>query len=264
MKTAARENRVMRDTNESFEQTGIRHGFFTRLGGVSKGLYASLNCGLGSNDAREDVVENRRRVAEELGTEPQRLLTLYQTHSADTKTVHGPWPDTPPKADAMVTNTPGVALGVLAADCAPVLFADAENGVIGAAHAGWKGAFSGILESALGAMEALGARRSAIHAVIGPTISQKAYEVGPEFMLRFYEADGNNARFFGPSKNPGHAHFDLPAYISDRLILAGVQHIADCAMCTYEHPERYFSYRRSVHREEPDYGRQISAIMIEA
>lgn len=263
MTVAARENLFMRDTNENFELTDIRHGFFTRLGGVSEGLYASLNCGLGSNDKRENVLENRRRVAEEMGTEPQRLLTLYQTHSADTKTVTGPWHEKPPEADAMATRTPGLALGILAADCAPVLFADAENNVIGAAHAGWKGAFGGILESALAAMEALGAHRSAIHAIIGPTISQKAYEVGPEFVLRFYEADGNNARFFGPSRNPGHAHFDLPAYVRERLLLAGVHRIADCAACTYEHPERYFSYRRSVHLKEPDYGRQISAIMIE-
>jgi YfiH family protein len=247
---------------EGFAANRVKHGFFTRAGGVSTGIYAGLNVGLGSADDREGVLTNRARVAEWLGLPVAHLATLHQVHSPDAVTLTRPLGAERPRADALVTDRPGLALGILTADCGPVLFADAEKGVIGAAHAGWKGALGGVLESTVAAMEALGASRDRIVAVLGPSISQKNYEVGPEFVSRFQEADGDNTRYFIPSARPGHALFNLNAYTVDRLRAAGVE--AACLdRCTYGEEENFFSYRRSVHRGEPDYGRQISAIMLE-
>jgi len=243
-------------------QTGIAHGFFERNGGVSSGIYATLNTGLGSNDRREDVLENRRRVADAMAVPPEHLLTLYQVHSADVVHVRSPADAKAVKADAMVTTTPGLALGVLSADCAPVLFADGQAGVIGAAHAGWGGAFRGVLEATADAMVALGARREAIKAVVGPCIAQASYEVGPEFLERFVDADGANARHFVPSTRQDHHMFDLPGYALERLRCAGLSAPVWLGLDTCADPARFFSYRRSVHRAEGDYGRQISAIAL--
>jgi YfiH family protein len=241
---------------------GIRHGFFTRQGGVSSGLYASLNGGLGSQDDAASIAENRRRMAGVLTIGPERLLSLYQVHSPDVVIAEGPWQGERPKADAMVTRVPGLGLGVSTADCGPILFADGEAGVVGAAHAGWKGAFGGIIEATLAAMEGLGARRRAITAVLGPTIGPNAYEVGPEFVARFVAADAGFARFFRPSPRDGHAMFDLPAFIAACFAEAGVGRFIDLGLCTYSDPARFFSYRMTTHRAEPDYGRLISAIAL--
>ena len=241
---------------------GIRHAFFTRQGGVSGGLYASLNGGLGSHDDAAHVAENRRRMAGVLTIRPEHLLSLYQVHSPDVVVAEGPWQGERPKADAMVTRTPGLGLGISTADCGPILFADAGAGVIGAAHAGWKGAFGGIIEATLAAMEGLGARRRAITAVLGPTIGPGAYEVGPEFVARFVAADAGLSRFFRPSARDGHAMFDLPAFIAGRFAEAGVGRFVDLGLCTYSDPARFFSYRMTTHRAEPDYGRLISAIAL--
>ncbi len=243
--------------------THIRHGFFTREGGMSKGIYASLNCGYGSNDDKTAVRENRARVAEKLSVEPEKLLTVYQVHSADVIEVTEPWtPETAPQADAMVTATPGIALGVLAADCAPVLFADKNAHVVGAAHAGWKGAFTGVLEATIEAMVRLGAERNAICAAIGPCISKDAYEVGPEFRERFLDASSDNEKWFVPSGKPDHFFFDLPGYAEARLEAADIGTVSVLGQCTYQDSKRFFSYRRATHRQEPDYGRQISAVML--
>ncbi|WP_112662688.1 peptidoglycan editing factor PgeF [Microvirga flavescens] len=239
----------------------IKHAFFTRQGGVSQGIYASLNGGLGSSDDPANIAENRRRMAADLDV-GSALLSLYQVHSADVVTVEGPWTGERPKADAMVTNVPGLALGISTADCGPVLFCDPETGVIGAAHAGWKGALTGVLEATIGAMENLGADRESIVAVLGPTISQAAYEVGADFVERFAEHDADNRRFFVPSIREGHAQFDLPAYIGARLEAAGIGEFADLGLCTYSDEGRFYSYRRTTHRKEPDYGRLISAITL--
>jgi hypothetical protein len=242
---------------------GLPHGFFTREGGHSTGPYASLNCGYGSGDDKSVVARNRAMVASRLGVEPDRLLTVWQCHSADAVTVEEPWRfDAAPKADALVTALPGYGLAVLTADCTPVLFADRDAGVIGAAHAGWKGALTGILEATLAAMERLGARRDAIHAVIGPTISRAIYETGPEFIDRFLEEDRANRRFFAPSERPHHNYFDLPGYTAHRLGAAGCAEITDLGLCTYAEEDRFFSFRRATHRRESDYGRQISAIAL--
>lgn len=244
--------------------SGLRHAFFTREGGVSGGIYASLNGGVGSDDDPAHVTENRRRMAEHLGVQPAQFLTVFQIHSPAVAVAAAPW-DTAsrPRADAMVTTIPGLALGVTAADCGPILFADPAARVIGAAHAGWKGAFSGVLENTIAAMETLGASRSGIIAAIGPLIRQPSYEVGAEFVARFMEADKDNARFFAPSSHPDHAMFDLAGYIRQRLERAGIRTIDDTGVDTYA-DERLFSYRRSVHRKEPDYGRNIHAIVLEA
>ena len=242
---------------------GIRHGFFTRQGGVSDGIYASLNCGVGSADERAHVAENRARVTAELGVAADRLATPYQVHSPDVVVVDEVWPTGEgPKADAVVTRRPGIAIGVGTADCGPVLFADAEAGVIGAAHAGWKGAFTGVLEATIAAMEGLGAQRGRIVAVLGPTISKSAYEVGPEFIARFLAASGENAAFFAPSERADHHQFDLPAFIGSRLRATGLGHVGDLALCTYADPDRFFSYRRTTHAGEPDYGRLLHAISL--
>jgi YfiH family protein len=236
------------------ECAGIAHGFFTREGGVSGGIYASLNLGAGSQDDPQKVAENRIRVEAEIGG---RLVTQYQVHSAKVVTVTSG--DEREEADAMVTATPGLALGILTADCGPVLFADAQAGVIGAAHAGWKGAHGGVLENTVSAMEALGATRNHITAAIGPCIAQASYEVGPEFREKFTQAD---AAFFQSSPRAGHYLFDLAGYIRMKLHDCGL-HKMDClAMDTYEDEARFFSFRRTTHRGEPDYGRQVSVIVL--
>jgi polyphenol oxidase len=242
---------------------GVRHGFFGRAGGVSSGLYASLNCGLGSADVRKLVLENRSQVAAQLGTTGDRLLTCYQVHSAEAVIVDRPWaPDAQPKADALVTRTRGLALGALAADCAPVLFADTKAGVIAAAHAGWKGALGGVVESTVVAMESLGSRRADIRAALGPCIGPEAYEVGPEFETTFVTSDPSHANYFQPRGPAGRAHFDLPRFVTDRLHAAGIGSIDRAWRCTYTHNADFFSYRRTTHLGEEDYGRQISAIML--
>jgi hypothetical protein len=243
---------------------GLRHAFFSRDGGVSEGIYAGLNGGLGSNDDPAHVAENRRRMAAQIGVDPARFLTVHQVHSPDVAVATAPW-DTAsrPRVDAMVTQVEGLALGVTTADCGPVLFADPEARVIGAAHAGWKGALTGVLEATIDAMEKLGADRTQIQVAIGPLIRQPSYEVGAEFVERFVREDGENSLFFIPSARDGHAMFDLAGYIRMRLTRAGVGGIDDTGIDTYP-DERLFSYRRSVHRGEPDYGRQIHAIVLEA
>lgn len=242
---------------------GITHGFFGRQGGVSGGIYAGLNCGYGSGDDSALVCENRTRVATWLGTREEQLITLYQIHSADALHVTAPWTRAaPPKADAMATTLRGVALGVLAADCAPILLADARAGVIGCAHSGWKGAIGGVVESIVALMERLGASRARIHAAVGPCISRASYEVGPEFEARFVEHDAANKRYFAPSSRARHWQFDLPGYVTTRLKAAGLGAVEALNVCTYEHNDAYFSYRRTTHRGETDYGRNVSAIML--
>ena len=239
---------------------GVAHGFFTRAGGVSRGVHSGLNVGLGSADDRADVRENRRRIARALGADGDDVVTPYQIHSATVETVDAPFPadiEAKPRADAVVTATPGLPIGVVTADCGPVLFADAGAGVIGAAHAGWKGAVGGVVEETVAAMEALGATREGIRAALGPTISQAAYEVGPEFVERFEASERD--RYFIASARDGHAMFDLPLYILDRLERLGVA-ASWTGHCTYADPD-LFSYRRATHRAEPSYGRQMSAIM---
>ena len=243
---------------------GLRHAFFTREGGVSEGIYQSLNGGLGSQDDAAYVAENRRRMAAQLGVEPARLLTAFQIHSPDVAVATAPWDGASrPRADAIVTRSEGLAIGVTAADCGPVLFVDPRARVIGAAHAGWKGALSGVLESAVAAMEQLGAERAGIVAAIGPLIRQHSYEVGGEFVERFTHAGADNAQFFVPSSREHHAMFDLTGFIRMRLENAGVLMIDDTGIDTYS-DERFFSYRRSVHRNEPDYGRHVHAIVLES
>ncbi len=242
---------------------GIAHGFFSRGGGVSHGIYRGLNAGLGSSDNRGDIVENRRRIASVLGIEAERLVGPHQVHSADVVTVDGPFEGDRPRADGIVTSTPGLAVGVLTADCGPLLFADPQAGVIGAAHAGWKGALNGVVESTISAMEKLGARREKIIATLGPLISPDNYEVGPEFVERFTTVDPENSGWFAPSQYEGRSMFDLQGYTLQRLDRAGV--IASALdVCTYADEGRFYSYRRTTHRGEPDYGRQMSAITLEA
>jgi len=247
---------------EAIASRGVAHGFFGRKGGVSTGLYDSLNCGPGSGDAREAVLENRARATAALSSDAT-LVTLYQIHSAQAVTVNTPWQVADnPKADAFATNRSGIALGILTADCAPILLADPQAHVIGAAHAGWGGAFAGVAESVVAAMERLGAKRERITAAIGPCISQPSYEVGPEFKPRFIAADPANERFFEPSQRAGHWQFDLPAYVAHRLRQSGIGPIETLRACTYLDEASFFSYRRTTHRKEADYGRQLSAIML--
>ena len=241
---------------------GLRHAFFTRDGGVSDGIFTSLNGGLGSNDDPANVAENRRRMAEHMGVTPENFVTAYQIHSPDAVIASGPWQDgLRPRADAIVTRTEGLAVCITAADCGPILCVDPNARVIGAVHAGWKGALSGILESTVDAMEKLGAERGGIVAAIGPLIRQYSYEVGGEFVERFLEADAENAMFFLPATREGHAMFDLAGFIRMRLENAGVLMIDDIGVDTYS-DERFYSYRRSVHRNEPDYGRHVHAIAL--
>ena len=242
------------------ESLPVRHGFFTRKGGASSGIFAGLNCGTGSSDLAVAVAINRTRVAGAMGVTDAGLMSVTQVHSADVLTLTGPLAPRP-KADAMVTATPGLVLTVLTADCQPVLFADAGAGVIGAAHAGWRGTRDGVLEATFTAMEALGARRQSIHAVIGPTISQAVYEVGPEFYESFTDDDTRARRFFVPG-NAGRFLFDLPGYGLWRLRAAGVGLAEWTHHCTYRDPVRFYSYRRTTHAGEADYGRLISAIRL--
>ncbi len=241
---------------------GVRHGFFTRLGGASSGIFAGLNCGAGSSDMAEAVAINRARVAAEMGLEPGSLVTVHQVHSADVAVLEAPpAPGAVVRADALVTRRPGLGLAVLTADCQPVLLADPEAQVIGAAHAGWRGSRDGILEATVEAMVALGALRGRIRAVIGPTISQRAYEVGPEFVERFVDDCPDAGRFFAQGAGD-RAMFDLPGYGLSRLRAAGVAHAEWTGHCTYGDPARFYSYRRSLHAGEADYGRLISVIRL--
>lgn len=241
----------------------LRHAFFTREGGVSEGLYASLNCGLGSGDDPGHVTENRRRAAHALEVEANHLLTCFQTHSATVATVERPWAaDERPKADALVTRTPNLALGILTADCAPVLLADAEAGVIGAAHAGWKGALGGVLDATVAAMESLGAVGPRIIAGIGPCIAQRSYEVGPDFSAPFVAQAVENADFFRAGRGD-RMLFDLRGYVARRLIAAGVGSVQPLPCDTCSEKDRFFSYRRACQRGERDYGRALSAIVLD-
>jgi YfiH family protein len=245
------------------DSPAIAHGFFTREGGVSDGIYAGLNCGFGSRDDEAHVAENRSRVAQALGTSGAHLLTCHQIHSADAIVVTEPWSrSSMPKADALVTAVPGIAVAALAADCAPVLFADPEAGIVAAAHAGWKGALGGILDSTVATMERIGARRSRIRAALGPCIGPQSYEVGPEFEETFAAADPGNRRFFRRARPDGRPYFDLPAYVLQRLAACGLDTVESATSCTYADPQRFYSYRRATHRGEPDYGRLISAIVL--
>jgi YfiH family protein len=239
---------------------GTRHGFFTRKGGASSGIFAGLNCGTGSSDLSDAVAINRARVAQAMDLPLSHLVTVNQVHSADVVTLTAPL-DPRPRADALVTATPGLGLAVLTADCQPVLFSDPQAGVIGAAHAGWRGSRDGVLEATLDAMEALGANRAAITAVIGPTISQAAYEVGPEFLDGFLQDDPDSQRFFA-SGTGDRMLFDLPGYSQQRLRQAGIGHAEWTRHCTYRDPERFFSFRRTTHAGEADYGRLISVIRL--
>ncbi len=239
---------------------GTTHGFFTRNGGASSGIFAGLNCGHGSSDQHDVVSINRERVAKALQLQPDRLVGVHQVHSADVVAVTGPL-SKDIKADALVTATPGVAISVLTADCQPVLFADQNAGVVGAAHAGWKGALNGVLEATVQKMETLGAARANIAAVIGPAISQRNYEVGPEFIDQFTSVDPEYSRFFATGKGD-RLHFDLPAFGLHRLRQLGINSASWTRHCTYADPGRFFSYRRSVHLKEADYGRLIAAIRL--
>ncbi len=242
---------------------GIRHGFFTRQGGVSSGIYASLNCGLGSDDGQGFVRENRRRVSDFLYGEHDDVTTVYQDHGSIALTVKSPIPrEALPKADAIVTTTPGLVVGVLTADCAPVLFADAEAKVVAAAHAGWRGAVAGIIESTILEMERQGARRDRIAAAVGPCINQSAYEVGDEFKAELMWMDADNERFFVTPAAGAKAHFDLPGYVLARLQGARIGNIVNQAQCTHASESLFYSFRRTTQRREPDYGRQISAIVV--
>lgn len=238
---------------------GVPHGFLGRRGGVSTGIHASLNVGTGSTHDPATIAENRRRATEAV-LPGARLVTLYQVHSADAVAVIEPFEERlRPHADAIVTDRPGLAIGILTADCAPVLFADAQAGVIGAAHAGWKGALGGVTDSTIALMESLGAKRERIAAAIGPCIARASYEVDDGFLRRFAEADPANERFFAGGKQ-GHHQFDLEAYVASRLAAAGLTRIEALGEDTYSQPERFYSFRRATHLGEPDYGRQISII----
>ena len=243
---------------------GIKHGFFTREGGVSQGIYASLNCGLGSQDSAENVMENRARIARHLGGQKAEIFTVYQVHSSSTFTVDAKneRPRSLPKADAIISTLPGFVVGVLTADCAPILFVDPVAKVVAAAHAGWRGAVRGIIEATIDSMEKSGADRSRIYAAIGPMINQKAYEVGPEFKNEFLILDPANTRFFKKGVVNDKSYFDLPGYVISRLKGSGIKSWQNASQCTYENESLFFSYRRATHRGEADYGRQVSAIVV--
>jgi polyphenol oxidase len=250
-------------TAESLQIPGVAHGFFTRLGGVSQGVYASLNGGVGSGDAPEVVTENRARIAAALGVAPERLAVPFQIHSPDAVAITELWPPSArPQCDALVTATPGLALGVTGADCGMILFADQRARVIGAAHAGWKGALAGVVEATVTAMERLGARRSDTVAALGPCIGPGSYEVGPEFVAAFANGGDDTARYFTPNRREGHSMFNLNAYIAERAARAGVGRFEDLGLDTYSDEHRFFSYRRATHRKEPDYGRLLSVIVM--
>ena len=242
---------------------GIRHGFFTRAGGVSEGVYESLNGGVGSEDSPAKVAENRARMAKHLGVAPDRFLTCYQIHSPEVVVAETPWPSNErPRDDAIVTRTPNLAIGISTADCGPVLLADPEARVIGAAHAGWRGALTGVIEQTVAAMEKLCAKRGQIVAAAGPMIRQPNYEVGQDLIDRFVAVDPNTIRFFKPAQRPGHSMFDLAGYVVSRLRRAEIAEIEDLGLCTYADPAQFYSYRRATHRAELDYGRHINAIAL--
>jgi len=247
------------DVTRAKALNGIAHGFVGRRGGVSTGILAGLNVGTGSQDDPALIAENRRRATEAV-VPGGRLVTVFQVHSPDAVTATEPFADRP-HADAIVTDRAGLALGILTADCAPVLFADREAGVIGAAHAGWKGAMGGVTDSTIAAMERLGARRERIAAAIGPCIARASYEVDQGFFDRFAQVDPTNERFFADGR-PGHFQFDLEAYVAQRLATAGIRTVEALGLDTYAQEDRFYSFRRSTHRGEPDYGRQISIIGI--
>jgi polyphenol oxidase len=242
---------------------GVRHAFFTRRGGVSQGMYAGLNVGVGSRDDPAAVAENRRRAAEAFGDPAPHLTTVYQVHSARVVTADGPWAGEPPQADAMVTVRPGLMLGALAADCAPVLIADSDGRVAAAVHAGWRGALGGVVEAAVEAMAAAGARRERLVAAVGPCIGPASYEVGLEFLEAFVAAGPDNVRFFSPGATPDKRQFDLPRFVLSRLAAAGVARAEWIGRDTCAEAEDFFSNRRALHRRESDYGRLLSAIMLE-
>lgn len=256
-------------TDPALDADGVRHGFFTREGGVSDGIYAGLNTGFGSADDQANVARNRERAAAAFDLPADALSSLYQIHSADVAVIDRPlsW-EQQPKADGAATNRPGVLLGIATADCAPILFTDAQAGVVGACHAGWKGALTGVIEATVDTMVGLGADRDRIAGVLGPCIHQASYEVGPEYRDRFVAAEASADRFFAPSKTPGHFQFDLPGYVLDRMTRAGIGDVGHVAEDTYADPNRFFSYRRATHREERnadgniDYGRLLSAIAL--
>lgn len=250
-------------TARNLDLPGVRHAFFTRQGGVSQGVYDSLNGGVGSRDETTHVLENRARMARHLGTAPDRLLVPFQIHSADARDVAEPWSaDARPHCDGLVTTARRLALGVTGADCGMLLFADSRAGVIGACHAGWKGALAGMIEATIERMESSGAKRRDIHAALGPAIGAQSYEVGPEFVEQFLKVSPDYAHFFSPSPREGRSMFDLPRFIGARIERAGVASFENLQIDTYADEIRCFSYRRSVHRFEPDYGRLVSAISL--
>jgi len=243
---------------------GISHGFFTREGGVSDGVYESLNGGTGSEDAPAKVAENRALMAAAVGVRPERFLTCYQIHSPEVVVAETPWSqEQRPRADAIVTKTPGLAIGISTADCGPVLLADPKARVIGAAHAGWRGALTGVIEATIAAMERLGGKRSQIVAAAGPMIRQESYEVGQDLIDRFVAIESSNVRFFKPAGRPGHAMFDLAGFVLSRLRRCEVASAEDLGHCTYADPTQFYSYRRATHRGEPDYGRHINVIALD-
>jgi polyphenol oxidase len=253
----------MLHANTLAKLSGIRHAFFTRDGGVSTGIYSSLNGGVGSNDNAEHVAANRGRMAAALGVSPDCFLTPYQIHSPDIVVAVRPWPTNErPRADAIVTKVPDLAIGISTADCGPLLLADPQAGVIAAAHAGWRGALGGVIEATVRAMVRLGAERSRILAALGPMIRQPNYEVGTDLVTQFVIADADNARFFAPAASANHAMFDLAGYIHARLQNAGILEPEDLRLCTYADADRFFSFRRATHRGEPDYGRHVNAIAL--
>lgn len=247
--------------SKTLAAAGVKHAFFTRNGGVSEGVYTSLNGGVGSSDARENVSENKRRMAETLGVEAERFLVPFQIHSPDCQIVDAPWTDRP-RCDGLATAAPDLALGVTGADCGMILFADPKAAVVGACHAGWKGALSGVIEATISAMEKLGAKRANAIVALGPTIGPQSYEVGPEFFAQFVAQSPEHARFFSSSVKPEHKMFDLPAFIGMRVERAGVASFENLGLDTYSDEERLFSYRRTTHRKEPDYGRLVSAVAL--
>ena len=250
-------------THDLLSHQGIAHGFFGRQGGVSEGQYDSLNVGKGSQDSADNVTENRARVAKALGISEPKLLSLSQIHSTEVLIVDAPFTATPRKADGLVTKTPGLAISALSADCGPVLFCDPQAQIIGACHAGWRGALAGVTTETIRAMESLGASRKNIHAVLGPCISQVSYEVGHDYRDTFVAENEAYDRFFklGPNRKP---HFDLKRFIAAKLRKDGLTHIDALPDCTYAQPEAYFSYRYNTHHKLGDYGRNISAIMLKA
>lgn len=249
-------------TSALLDAPGVAHAFFSREGGVSEGVFESLNAGVGSGDDPDAVVKNRRRCAAALGVAPERLLTNYQCHSAEVAITDGPWRESPAQADALVTKKPGLALGVLAADCMPWLFFEPEARVIGAAHGGWRGALAGVLENTVAAMESLGADRGRIRAALGPCLRRENFEVGLNVLESFTAKHAEAERFFAPGRTAEKRQFDVAGFAAWRLKAAGVAEVDDIKVCTLAAPDRYFSYRASRRRGDADYGRNLSAIAL--